>query len=99
MRKPAAAAHLNQPISIKFLKRFVADRDTGEWKKYSRKLPPTGKKVAIVGSGPAGLTAGYYLAKAGHSVTVFEQFSAGRRDDARWHSRLPFTEGGAGRRN
>ncbi len=64
---------LNEPISIKFLKRFVADRDEGLWKHYSKKLPPTGKKVAIVGSGPAGLTAGYYLAKAGHTVTVFEQ--------------------------
>jgi len=66
---------LNDPISIKFLKRFVADSDTGEWKQFSRMLPPTGKKVAIVGSGPAGLTAAYYLAKSGHSVTVFEQFS------------------------
>jgi formate dehydrogenase beta subunit len=68
-------AALNEPISIKFLKRFVADRDEGLWQKYATKLPPTGKKVAIVGSGPAGLTAGYYLAKAGHSVTVFERFS------------------------
>jgi formate dehydrogenase beta subunit len=67
-------AALNDPISIRFMKRFVADRDTGEWKKRSRKLPATGKKVGIVGSGPAGLTAGYYLAKAGHTVTVFEQF-------------------------
>ncbi|OGO00060.1 MAG: hypothetical protein A2Y58_00745 [Chloroflexi bacterium RBG_13_51_52] len=66
---------LNDPISIKFLKRFVADRDYGFWKHYSKKLPPTGRKVAIVGSGPAGLTAGYYLVKAGHTVTVFEQFS------------------------
>jgi formate dehydrogenase beta subunit len=66
---------LNEPISIRFLKRFVADRDKGEWQQFSRKLPSTGQKVAIVGSGPAGLTAGYYLAKAGHSVTVFEQFS------------------------
>ncbi len=64
---------LNQPISIKALKRFVADRDAGEWKKFSRMLPPTGKKAAIVGSGPAGLTAAYYLAKLGHSVTVFEE--------------------------
>jgi len=66
---------INDPISIRFLKRFVADRDNGEWKQSSRKLSPTGKKAAIVGSGPAGLTAGYYLAKAGHSVAVFEQFS------------------------
>ncbi|MGD0780000.1 MAG: FAD-dependent oxidoreductase [Dehalococcoidales bacterium] len=64
---------LNFPISIKFLKRFVADRDEGLWKRHATKLPPTGKKVAIVGSGPAGLTAGYYLAKAGHTVTIFEQ--------------------------
>ncbi|MFC1982442.1 FAD-dependent oxidoreductase [Chloroflexota bacterium] len=70
------SGELNEPISIKFLKRFVADRDTGEWKQHSQKLPTTGKKVAIVGSGPAGLTAGYYLAKAGHSVTVYEQFSS-----------------------
>ncbi|MFC1916796.1 FAD-dependent oxidoreductase [Chloroflexota bacterium] len=66
---------LNTPISIRELKRFVADRDSGEWKQFSKKLPPTGRKVAIVGSGPAGLTAGYYLAKLGHSVTVFEALS------------------------
>ncbi|MDD5127304.1 MAG: FAD-dependent oxidoreductase [Dehalococcoidales bacterium] len=65
---------LNEPIAIRILKRFVADRDTGEWKQHSRRLPATGKKVAIVGAGPAGLTAGYYLAKQGHGVTVFEQF-------------------------
>ena len=63
---------LNGAISIRALKRFVADQDTGKWKPFSKKLPATGKKVAIVGSGPAGLTAGYYLAKAGHSVTIFE---------------------------
>jgi formate dehydrogenase beta subunit len=66
---------LNDPISIKFLKRFVADRDEGLWKAHSRKSTPTGKKVAIIGSGPAGLTAGYYLAKAGHTVVIYEQFS------------------------
>jgi len=64
---------LNEPISIKALKRFVADRDNGEWKQFSKMLPSTGKKAAIVGSGPAGLTAAYYLAKLGHSATIFEE--------------------------
>jgi NADPH-dependent glutamate synthase beta subunit-like oxidoreductase len=66
---------LNGAISIRALKRFVADSDSGKWKQFSKKLLPTGKKVAIVGSGPAGLTAGYYLAKLGHSVTIFETLS------------------------
>ena len=63
---------LEEALAIKELKRFAADHDTGEWKKNSRIAPPTGKKVAIVGSGPAGLTAAYYLAKLGHEATVFE---------------------------
>lgn len=63
---------LNDPICIKFLKRFAADNDSGLWKQYSKVASPTGKKVAVVGSGPAGLTAAFYLAKLGHKVTVFE---------------------------
>jgi len=63
---------LEQAIAIKELKRFAADRDTGLWKQNVKVLPPTGKRVAIVGSGPAGLTAAYYLAKLGHGITVFE---------------------------
>ena len=63
---------LDEPICIKFLKRYADDHDNELWKKGGFKLPSTGKKVAIVGSGPAGLTAAYYLAKLGHAVTVFE---------------------------
>ncbi len=63
---------LEEAIAIKELKRFAADHDTGLWKQNSKIAPPTGKRVAIVGSGPAGLTAAYYLAKLGHEVTVFE---------------------------
>jgi len=65
-------SQLNDPICIKFLKRFAADHDSGLWKQNSKVAPPTGKRVAVVGSGPAGLTAAYYLAKLGHSATVFE---------------------------
>ncbi|MFH0796195.1 MAG: FAD-dependent oxidoreductase [Candidatus Omnitrophota bacterium] len=39
------------------------------------KLPPTGKKVGIVGAGPAGLTAGFYLTRLGHEVTIYESES------------------------
>jgi len=63
---------LDEAVAIKELKRFAAERDTGLWKQNTKVLPPTGKKVAIVGSGPAGLTAGYYLTKLGHKATVFE---------------------------
>lgn len=63
---------LDEPIAICALKRFAAEQDAGAQQEETSKADPTGKKVAIVGSGPAGLTAGYYLAKLGHSVTIFE---------------------------
>ncbi|MBE9482610.1 MAG: FAD-dependent oxidoreductase [Chloroflexi bacterium] len=63
---------LNETVAIRALKRFATERDTGLWKQRSKFAPPTGKRVAIVGSGPAGLTAAYYLTKLGHSTTVFE---------------------------
>ncbi|MGB3905861.1 MAG: FAD-dependent oxidoreductase [Anaerolineae bacterium] len=63
---------LNEPMAICSLKRFAADEDTDLWKENLQVAPPTGKQVAIVGSGPAGLTAAYYLTVLGHAVTVFE---------------------------
>ncbi len=70
--KECRHGELNEAIGIRSLKRFAADHDDGAWKQRSRFAPATGKKVAVVGSGPAGLTAAYYLAKLGHGVTVFE---------------------------
>ncbi|HUM84584.1 MAG TPA: FAD-dependent oxidoreductase [Lachnospiraceae bacterium] len=64
---------LNEPMSIRNIKRFAAEQDSGKyWKGKGKQLPDTGKKVCIVGAGPAGLTAAYYLRKQGHSVTVKE---------------------------
>ena len=63
---------IEEPIAIRALKRFAAEQD-GRWRGQIRRIAkPTGKRVAIIGSGPAGLTAGYYLTKLGHAVTVFE---------------------------
>ena len=62
------------PIAIGRLERYVADWDLGHQDQRSPTVlpPPTGKKVAVIGSGPAGLTCAADLAKFGHKVTVYE---------------------------
>jgi formate dehydrogenase beta subunit len=62
---------VNESIAIRELKRYAAEKSSGALPKINKK-PDTGKKVAVIGSGPAGLTAAYYLALQGHSVTVFD---------------------------
>jgi glutamate synthase (NADPH) small chain len=62
-----------EPLGIGYLERFVADYEREHGKVgLPEKAPPTGKKVAIVGSGPAGLSAAGDLVRWGHAVTVFE---------------------------
>ena len=65
-------SEMGGPVAIKALKRFVAEGRSNASIKESAVAQSTGKSVAVVGSGPAGLTAAYYLAKLGHAVTVFE---------------------------
>jgi len=64
---------VEERVCINQLKRFVADyaMRLGEINIFEP-LPPTGHRVAIIGSGPAGLSVAYYLARKGHAVTIFE---------------------------
>jgi glutamate synthase (NADPH) small chain len=62
------------PVSIKWIERTVIDHAFKEgWIKPEPPAHSTGKKVAVVGSGPAGMAAAQQLARVGHAVTVFEK--------------------------
>src|SRR5690242_11575404 len=65
--------HKGLPVAIGYLERFVGDWARGQTGSDNLvAAPSTGKKVAVVGSGPGGLTAAGELVKHGHAVTVFE---------------------------
>ncbi len=64
---------LEGPLAVRLVKRFMGDQRREYDDLYPKKEPRNDKTVAIIGSGPAGLTAGYYLLLRGYRVTVFEK--------------------------
>lgn len=63
---------LKSPVKIGRLQRYACDEAAGKKINFFEAGEPTGKKVAIIGAGPAGMTCAHELRKRGHSVTVFE---------------------------
>lgn len=73
--KACRRQYVDSAVSIAFLKSFAADKFLGDTALLPEKKENSGKKVAVIGGGPAGLTAAYFLSLKGHSVTVFEQMA------------------------
>lgn len=64
---------LDEAIAIADVKRYIADKVYDMTEPFRTiQFPPNGKKVAIIGAGPSGLTCGYYLAQTGYDVTIYE---------------------------
>ena len=66
-------AEINDAIAICALKRYITESDSTPWEEKMQLQSPTGKKVAIIGAGPSGLTVAYFLRRKGHEVVVFEE--------------------------
>lgn len=63
---------VDEPVSILWLKRFAADLDIDKGMFMPEIAPDTHKSIGVIGGGPGGLTAAYFLRKAGHAVTIYE---------------------------
>lgn len=71
--KKCRRQYVDEPIAIASLKSFASDMDMASENHYIPEVEPdTGKKVAVIGGGPAGLTAAYFLKRNGHNVTVYD---------------------------
>ncbi len=73
-----SVGHNGEPLSIRWLKRYIADQvESADYKRIlgTDGIENNGKTVAVIGSGPAGLSAAHYLSLLGYKVTIFEQFA------------------------
>lgn len=76
-QKGCVVGKAGDPVSIGRLERFVADYELAEGINPTAPPPPIGKKIAVVGAGPAGLVCAADLAKLGYEVTIFEALHVG----------------------
>jgi len=64
---------IDDAVNIRGMKRYIVDKAHCDKVPVPECAPPTGKKVAVIGGGPSGLTAAYFLQLMGHQVTVYEE--------------------------
>ena len=62
---------VDDPMNIRGLKRYAVEH-ADDYDITDKKFPPTGRRIAVIGGGPAGLSAAYYLSLMGHDVTIYE---------------------------
>lgn len=65
--------HEEMPVKIGLLQRFATEKAVNENIQYFKRGPETGKRIAVIGAGPAGLSCAHGLAREGHHVTIFEK--------------------------
>ena len=93
-------AQLDEPIAIADLKRYAADEMMKSGDPIEEFImPKNGKSVGIIGAGPSGLTCGYYLAKLGYDVTIYESQPAAGGMLAVGNTRIPHAKGCFGARD
>lgn len=88
---------LDESVGINSVERFLGDNALENGYQFTKPKQKKDKKVLIVGSGPAGLSAAYQLALKGWDVTIKEGQPSGRRHDALWYPEIPSAPHGSGR--